>query len=355
MNNEISKIISFLRFPTTVLVVILHAYTTTRGIINVENSVWYNHISYIFSLNFGEIGVPMFFFISGYLFFQKYSPSLHCYIEKNKRRIKTLLIPYIIWNTIFIFTYWILQNIDSINTYFSGANMAINDYKLVNYFRAYWDSSNWDKGNGVPILQPYWYIRNLIILCIISPIIAILIKYLKWITFIIPLLFWIFSLHLALIYSSLTFFILGAILAIHNTNIITLIRKWESIIYISFITLFIYVYVIHFYYPNNFELYIHRVTLVIGIPLFFCLAYRLKDKIQIKSLYSQSSFIIYTLHLPVMLALRKFEYKMINNQTELGNVILYIISIYITIWICIIIYKIINKYYNKFLVISTGR
>lgn len=81
-NAEISKIIDFLRFPATVLVVLLHAYTTLQMTSAMEMSL-YTNVSSCISLCLGEIGVPLFFTISGYLFFKTIANMI--IIEKLKR------------------------------------------------------------------------------------------------------------------------------------------------------------------------------------------------------------------------------------------------------------------------------
>ena len=43
--------------------------------------------------------VPTFFFISGYLFFRTYTPS--AYMDKLRSRVRSLLVPYLLWNAIF--------------------------------------------------------------------------------------------------------------------------------------------------------------------------------------------------------------------------------------------------------------
>lgn len=354
INKELSETISFLRFPIIILVVILHTYTTTRGLIDGNNSILYTHLSYIMSLTFGEMGVPMFFFISGILFFTNFEYSTNCYINKCKSRIKTLVIPYFIWNTFIIICYWILQNIQYTKSFFNTTNLLIDKYTITDFIRAYWDNGNWDNGNGVPILQPYWYIRNLIILCIISPVIAYIIKHLKWFP-IIPLIIWVISKDLALSYSSLAFFSLGGIISIHDFNIISTLKKWHRYINSIFIFSFITTYIIHFYYPNNYEPYLHRITLILGIPFIFNIAYNIKEKIHIKETLVNSSFIIYTIHLPIMLAIRKIEYHIFKTQTEFSNVFLYIIAIIITLYICIIFYMLMNTYCKRLLKIITGR
>ena len=149
-NAEISKIIDFLRFPATVLVVLLHAYTTLQMTSAMEMSL-YTNVSSCISLCLGEIGVPLFFTISGYLFFLNYSK--YDYYRKIKTRTKSLLVPYLIWNTFFICVYFIIQQIPTLSPFFSGNNKRIIDYSFIDLIRAYWDCGNWNEGNGTPILQ----------------------------------------------------------------------------------------------------------------------------------------------------------------------------------------------------------
>lgn len=66
--------------------------------------------------NLGAVAVPLFFFISGLTFFRNYSPAK--YPSKLRSRLKTLLIPYLIWNTFgllfaILYTYTPLANIIS--------------------------------------------------------------------------------------------------------------------------------------------------------------------------------------------------------------------------------------------------
>lgn len=340
-NEDISATISYLRFPATLYVVILHAYTTARGIYMPTNT-WYVHISYILSLCIGQIGVPLFFTISGYLYFIKYNNTFQSYQSKCKKRVKSLLVPYLFWNCFMILLYYTLQNIPTLDSFFSGANKEISNYTIENFIRAFWDCNNWNNGNGMPILQPYWYIRNLIILSLLSPIIYICIQKFKWYTFIIPLIGWIISSDLALIYVSFAFFTLGAIVIIHKIDIIALYNKHHAKIYYAFLIALIITYITHFYTPYDL-IPLHRIMLTLGVIFCFCVAYTLKGKYKITNKWQQASFIIYTLHLPIMLAVRKIEYKLVKSPTELDNILLYIIAVITTVLICIAIYNLLKR------------
>lgn len=86
LNNWKSEyeVISFLRFPLTVLVIFIHAWG--KGLIingeyldfGLSNYPVFNNIAYIFSEILGRISVPTFFMISGFLLFlilERFVPS----------------------------------------------------------------------------------------------------------------------------------------------------------------------------------------------------------------------------------------------------------------------------------------
>ena len=78
MTNEelLSKTISYLRFPLTVGVVYIH-FSLEEGlaingkIYGLDNPDWYFFIVNLISQTFARVGVPLFFVISGFLFFYR--------------------------------------------------------------------------------------------------------------------------------------------------------------------------------------------------------------------------------------------------------------------------------------------
>ena len=103
MNDSLlSRTISYLRFPLIVGVVLIHS---NMLVVNIQgNMVRYDQwpvtkfVMTLFSSVFADISVPLFFFISGFLFFYNTEFSKETYINKIKKRIRTLLVPYLIWN-----------------------------------------------------------------------------------------------------------------------------------------------------------------------------------------------------------------------------------------------------------------
>jgi fucose 4-O-acetylase-like acetyltransferase len=99
-----SQVIDFIRFPLIVGVLFIHNRNSNLvldgQIIGTDNYLpIFHYCSSFFSQVFGRISVPLFFFMSGFLFFLNVDKfNGYSYAKKLKSRAKTLLIPYLFWN-----------------------------------------------------------------------------------------------------------------------------------------------------------------------------------------------------------------------------------------------------------------
>ena len=100
-----SKIIEWLRFFCTCAVVLLHAVggpSDGNAVISFQHGA-YDTTRILFSEGLCRVAVPFFFLISGYLFFVRLEEwDKFVWFDKLKKRGKTLLAPYLIWNFIAI-------------------------------------------------------------------------------------------------------------------------------------------------------------------------------------------------------------------------------------------------------------
>lgn len=89
MNKLDSSVISVLRFPLIVGVVCIHSGMGA-------------FLQYLLGGICGKLSVPIFLLISGYLFFREgsYELTKELWISKLKKRIFSLLVPYLLWNFI---------------------------------------------------------------------------------------------------------------------------------------------------------------------------------------------------------------------------------------------------------------
>ena len=174
MNTEDSRSISMLRFPMAVLVILLHADVICQS----KNTLIYNNgigefMITLCSNGVCQLAVPCFALISGYLFFGGLKDfSWPIWTEKIRRRVHTLLIPYVLWNTLALL--WMVAYGYILHTC-RGVDFSLstvwNDVGGVRFL--------WDGWCNLPVDGPLWYIRNLMLIVIFSPIIYVLIKKLK--------------------------------------------------------------------------------------------------------------------------------------------------------------------------------
>ena len=112
---------------------------------------------------FSKLAIPAmswFFFISGYLFFRKFKPEK--IMTKLKSRVRTIVVPYLIWNS-----FGVLLNI------IKGENVlsnGIGSFILNNYI--------FEFGGGCAN-APLWYMFRLIEFAIATPLIFLIIKHSK--------------------------------------------------------------------------------------------------------------------------------------------------------------------------------
>lgn len=102
--NDIFLRITLLRFPLIIFVIMLHANATVYPVTNFGLEYY---IRNYLSNSMASIAVPLFFTISGYLFFQSFEFSWYNYINKiKKKRTSSLFIPYVFWNAMVLIVFF---------------------------------------------------------------------------------------------------------------------------------------------------------------------------------------------------------------------------------------------------------
>lgn len=346
-SQRLSAAIMWLRFPLIMCVVMLHCYCTVP-LATGDHSLFYKAV-YPFGLWFGESGVPAFFFISGFLFYI----SKKTYQEKISSRVHTLFYPYLLWNTLFLALY--------IGLYLIGhpqdiLGKSIGDYGLVDYIRAYIDRGEYSDGNNGPILCTYWYVRNLFILCLLSPIWYFLNKYLNALLVLILLGWWMSLHHNALLAESILFFNFGAYFAINDINPLQITRKWKTIYLFIWGFLAIADYASHAIVPFSGAFYLHRLSLVFNICGFIYFADMIVkgDKTKVNSFLAGSVFWVYAIHDHLAIALRRFCVSYFSSYSDIIQVFLYFATIIIVTIICLISYQVAKYFFPSFVTFATG-
>lgn len=342
-NSSMSSAISWMRFPLIFMIVLLHCYCAIDAHGHPDFFQWV----YPFGLLLGETGVPAFFFISGFLFF--YSSKV--YSQKIKSRVHTLLIPYLFWNGLILLAYVLLWLIGK-PMLIMGKSIA--DYELVDYLRAFIDRGSWDFGNGVPMLCPYWYIRNLMVICVFSPIIYYGIRYLRWILVLALFVWWISIPYNGMIASSLLFFSIGAYFSIEQKNPIVVLQKYK----IAFWGIWTVAFLIdwaHCFMIVPYALYFHRISLLLNIFLLLLVGSYFGNKHYIgREILDKSAFWIYTVHYPMTIAFGTISARYLLEASDWLVFVYYWCTVLCITVLCVISYVILHRLCPKVLSYITG-
>lgn len=138
INKQESEALNITRFVMSIFIVFFHAYTSVQMYDYWKDLPVYRGVVRFFALQIGEMGVPVFFLISGYLFFCKYQQTWMCYKSKLQKRFYSLFIPYIFWNAFIIVAYYVAESIPIVQTLFNEGGKLVHDFDLHDFLFAFW-------------------------------------------------------------------------------------------------------------------------------------------------------------------------------------------------------------------------
>lgn len=342
-----SKTISFLRFLLIIGIVFIHSEAEVIVFksmhLNTDQIPLFYYTTKLFTSILPKVSVPLFFFISGFLFFFNVDFTKNIYFKKLRSRIKTLFIPYIFWITVILIFFIIIQNVIPKYTLIFKRNIVLN-YSFINYLHVY------GVGSHPPISVQFWFIRELIILIILTPIIYYIIDKIKYFFIFFIGILWYFNFFSDFYYvkiSSLFFFCFGAYYSIKKKN---LVIEFKKLFYISTILYPIFVVICVFTTDNFLNLYTLNFCNFTGVILLFSIVSLLIENNYIKvSLFlSSSSFFIFAFHLQPQIIITNILFNLLKHDNDILLTLFYFLSVIITISISIISYYYLNKFFPKF-------
>lgn len=359
LNDDVtlSKTITFLRFPLIVAVIFIH--TNLSGVVIngalLEDGAQfhiYRLVHYIIKEDLSRTAVPLFFFFSGFLFFYHSDFSFWVYGQKLKKRVRTLLIPYIFWNIVVLLFTLLSQLFLSSMT--SGRSRLIADYTWLDWLNLFW--SHWDE---MPICYQLWFIRDLMIVIIFTPILYYAIKYGKIVTLLILGGLWLafdtsakapgFSL------AAFFFFTFGAWYSINKQNFTVSFRfmRWPAtFVYLSLVALDTWLW----YRGVTGFPYINRLGIVVGLfAVISWTAYGIKkEDLHTSALLAGSSFFVYAYHGVPLAFVVKYWVKLLYPISESMMLLSYLLIPFFIAGIGVCIYALLRKYLPATTALITG-
>lgn len=335
MEKKLSNKIKNLSLILVMLVVMGHAYNLETSSIKLSlNSFIQKFMFY----GICSIAVPLFFMISGYLFFYKFNPTLQGWINKYKKRFKSLVIPFVIWCVGWMLVLYIVQLTSFGQAFFT--NMIVKKFTA---------KQLWDYTFKYPIPFQLWYISDLIKLVIISPIIYYVVRLIGRVYAVIAIILWITG----IINFPIAFFSLGCYLALYYPELDFKIKNAKLMFILISFFICVIGRVLTMDNVNNISEILLCIVRILGIlSLWFGYDILIKDENKIFK-FAEYGIFIYFFHEPLQSFLYRIVFKIVN-RSNLTELILYFVMPTVIIFICIIVAIILKKYLQKIYCVITG-
>ncbi len=352
MDKSISEKITIISLISMVMVIYIHSYNIIsldgKLIFQPENtfSIFNIFLQNLISNGIARVAIPMFFIISGFLFFNNF--SIKSYKRKVSKRFYTLFVPYIFWSFLAVLIYFILQLIPGMQHFFK--NELLIDQTFFELFIITWVN---------PRNFPLWFLRDLMLLVILSPIIFYFVKNQTKLYFTIIIFLWfaITQPPAEISYfkaEPVFFFSLGAYISLLNNNILSIKiknRKLLLLFIIYLILLFSKTTLITLYGTSY--LFLHKLSVLLGIVLFWFLLDRYLMKNKHLLFLSKFTFLYYVFHEPGLMILQKGLYAFLG-KTPLISMVSYVLFPIFMIFFLTILGIVMKKYIPKTTNVITG-
>lgn len=325
-DNYFFKKVVLLNFIFCVFVVIIHA--TPPGRYGLELADY--PLMYAIAL-FCRAGVPSFYFISGMLFY-KLTDSGQIKM-KLKKRVKTLLIPYLLWNLLFLCVFYILTHIPMI-----GDKMHMVDFDI--------NTSTVTRGIFLSAFSPLWFVKNLIVFVALAPVLFQIVKR-KYLAIGVLVIFTIYSLYSNAPYQSLQWglpvYLQGALIGYYfysndkNWHREAIRGRIPSQMWIPMVVLLVLaliaVYIPMYNNETNMTLYRYFSPIILWVLVDLVLNDFIEDHFYIMT-WMKCTFFIYCTHYFVLNIMQKI-FVIYVEPSETLFYLLMVVTAVMTLWILI--------------------
>lgn len=345
-----SEKIQIVSFISIILVVFIHSYNLFH-LGDPDNTSNFNRfIQDFISQGVARTAVPIFFSISGFLYFLNYKQNIDDIKIKFKKRTHTLLIPYLAWSLFGFMVIFVLRTLPYTSRYFKVESAYTISESLYTIFV-----------NPVP--YQLWFVRDLIVLVVISPLIYVLISSIKHYAILILLMGWVLNSSLLFVsIEGLLFFSVGGYMALFVNNFHYSLPDKGAIFFFTFwiavVGLKTLLNILMPLSPFIMNL-IHKLEIIVGIGAIWFL-YDIKGinsflKQNVIKFCSSFSFFIFAFHEPLLKIIKKMLVVILVKPDNVSTLI-YFSAPMITISLSITLgYLLKNKIPKVYFFMTGGR
>jgi len=265
----------------------------------------------------GPCAVPMFFAISGYLFFFSLRNGISDVFLKIKKRVNTLLIPFVIAAILYPLQpilKAVILNITPDKDYIQ----LIKDLPVIETLKCMF----YDSGTNHPWAYHLWFLRDLIIIVIASPLLFYLRRWTGYLSVIVIVALYAFFPDLSFLY--------GMIWFVAGSLFLDSIREMPLLKVIAMFSVFLALAICRFTFDIE-PRYYRIIEIAFGITSLWCMYdyvvnpnFRLKDS-KVLNFVCQFTFFLYLFHVPTLHAIYKGLLG-VFGKNEFGYTLTYLLS-----------------------------
>jgi len=353
LNDYLSEKLKALSLAAIVLVVFIHSHNEevkfASGEMAGNPEQWVLFVENFVSKGIARIAAPIFFMISGLLFFLSYDFTLQGIVSKFKSRLKSLVVPYLIWSVFGLILILSLQLIPWSKDFFTKE--LIIHYSISKLLRTIFFD---------PIPYQLWFIRDLFMLVIVSPLIWYLTKSLRGVLLAILMVLWTIAPKTFSFFTNeaLLFFTLGCALALDKKLLNHIFSEfWSYYFFLSWLMIVLAATYLLTFHPEMDVVgltALNNLGIVTGIlAVWSCYDHIDHAQVTKYSVAFGYTFIIFVFHEPVLTILIKGMFFVLG-KTNLSSILIYILAPLIAIAISVTVRFVLMKHAPRFYKIATG-
>ena len=356
MSYADSILIQRLRFPLAVMVVFIHCGNR----LFVKGGEW---LRIMLADVIPAIAVPLFYLISGYLFFQGLEAwDWNEWKNKMRRRINTLLIPYLIWTSLYIAYVYLHQCRLSLCA--EGGWIPVSQWFSDNGgIRMWWDSIVTENSHPLgyriisahPFHRVMWFVRDLMVVNLLSPFIHwALRKGGKWILVGLLLLYLLelwprfHSIGITCVF----FYATGAYLSVNGRDLGKSFSKWKASSWFASFLLLAPMILIR---KSDSYILLRPIWCIVWMVAFVNMmaVLPLERDERIITFLSDSSIFVYVTHSVVLSNIR--QAFLVLLLVHFSEVTVFLFTAMLTVPFCVSVYYLIRKGFPRVCAFICGR
>lgn len=377
-----SQSLDLLRFPLAVVILTVHTFNS-NGFLMQGTPISLDNMPFLLELNHLIGGflrgqsVPIYYFISGYVFFLGVKLTREKYVQKLKNRVKTLLIPYLIWNAVAA-SIPLLGRLPFLASIFPNNHDHQFNFSPSAILETFWDNSKGILAGHTDTMQssadslaiatfpadtPLWFVRDLMIVVLCAPLLYWILKRTRhWFIMLLGVLWFTlpyFGIELgryAQLSTAFFFFSWGAYMSVNTKDMMYEFNRFfkPSIVGYPLLAL---LHVASVHYCPDLSATIKSLNAIVGLFFAYNLAsWLLTRKIcKVSRLLAASSFFIYVSHDIVNVYVLKVLYILFHPTGEFGMTMIYVLTVITTTMMLLLTFYLMRRYTPGLLKVVAGR